>query len=119
MANDEKKPRDLNKQLLAEALAERMGLARSVAAEAVENVFDILAWTVAQGYSVSITNCLSVERVDKKSRMARNPHNGERIEVPARKAVKVNVSPRLNEFANSDRPELTTIRKLAKGPSQS
>lgn len=118
MANDEKKPRDLNKQLLAEELAERMGLARSVAAEAVENVFDIMAWTVAQGFSVSITNCLSMERVDKKPRMARNPHTGDRIEVPARRAVRVNVSPRLNDFANSDRPELTTIRKQAKGPAR-
>jgi nucleoid DNA-binding protein len=118
VANDEKKPRDLNKQLLAEELAERMGLARSVAAEAVENVFDIMAWTVAQGFTVSITNCLSMERVSKKSRMARNPHNGDRIEVPARKAIRVNVSPRLNQFANSDHPEQTTIRKQAKGPAR-
>jgi len=119
VANDEQKPRNLNKQLLADSLAERMGLARSVAAEAVETIFDICAWTVAQGCTVSITNFGSLERVDKKSRMARNPHSGARIEVPARKAVKFNVSPRLNEFANSANPEDATIRKQAKGPSRS
>lgn len=117
MANTEQKPGNLNKQLLADALAERMGLARSVAQEAVETVFDLCAWTVAQGYTVSITNFGSMERVEKKSRMARNPHTGDRIEVPSRKAVKFNVSPRLNEYANSLEPWTATIRKQAKGPS--
>jgi DNA-binding protein HU-beta len=118
VANDELKPRNLNKQLLAEALAERMGLSRSVASEAVETMCDIMAATVAQGGSVSITNFLSMDRVEKKSRMARNPHNGDRIEVPAHRSVKVTVSPRLNYFANSAQPELTTIRKRAKGPAR-
>ncbi len=118
MANVEHKPVNLNKQLLAEALAERMGLARSVAQEAVETVFDICAWTVAQGCTVSVTNFGSLELVYKQGRMARNPHTGDRIQVPPRKAVKFNVSPRLNDFANSDDPSLATIRKQAKGPSQ-
>jgi nucleoid DNA-binding protein len=118
VANVEQKPGNLNKMLLAEALADRMGLARSVAQEAVENVFDICARTVAQGYTVSITNFGSFALVEKKERMARNPHNGERVRVAARKAVKVSISPRWNDFANSARPEDTTIRKQAKGPSQ-
>lgn len=119
MAKAEQSPRNMNKQLLAESLADRMGLSRSVAAEAVETMCDIIALTVATGGSVSITNFISMDRVEKKPRMARNPHNGDRIQVPARRSVKVTVSPRLNEFANSDRPELATIRKQAKGPSQS
>lgn len=118
MANVDYKPSDLNKQTLAYALADRTGLARSVAAEAVETMFDVIAWTLAQGYSVSITNFASMELVTKKERMARNPHSGERIKVGARKAVKINISPRLTEFANSATPYKTTIRKMAKGPSQ-
>jgi nucleoid DNA-binding protein len=118
VADVEQKPTNLNKMSLADAVAERMGLARSVAYEAVETVFDICAQTVAQGYTVSITNFASMELVTKRSRMARNPHTGDRIEVPTRKAVKFKVSPRLNDFANSDDPSLTTIRKQAKGPSQ-
>lgn len=119
MANAEQKLTNLNKQSLADALADRMGLARSVAYEAVETVFDIIARTVAQGNTVSITNFASLELVTKQSRMARNPHNGDRIMVPSRKAVKFNVAPRLTEFANSVDPSQTTIRKQAKGPSQS
>lgn len=118
MVNAEHKPGNLNKQTLADALAERTGLARSVAADAVETVFDICAWTVAQGYTVSITNFASMELVMKRERMARNPHTGDRIQVPPRKAIKFNVSPRLTEFANSSDPAATTIRKQAKGPSQ-
>ncbi|MFE0472428.1 HU family DNA-binding protein [Streptomyces sp. NPDC058947] len=106
----------LNKVKLADMLAERMGLARTVAYEAVENVFDIMAATVAMGGSVSITNCFSMERVEKKGRRARNPHTGEPIDVPPRKAVKFNASPRLLEFANSSDPSRTTIKKLPKGP---
>lgn len=118
MANVEQGPTNLNKQLLADQLSERVGLSRSIAQEVVETVFDICAWTVAQGYSVSITNFGSMELVEKKARMARNPQTGDRIQVPSHKAVRFNVSPRLNQFANSDKPELATIRKRAKGPSQ-
>lgn len=118
MDNTGYKPGNLNKQTLAYALADRTGLSRSVAADAVETVFDVIANTVAQGYSVSITNFGTMELVAKKARMARNPHSGDRIKVAARKAIKFNVSPRLTEFANSGSPEDTTIRKQAKGPSQ-
>lgn len=105
----------LNKLKLADRLADRMGLARTVAYETVENIFDICAQTVAQGGSVSITNFGSMELVEKQPRRARNPQTGESIDVPARKAVKFNVSPRLNAFANSANPASTTIKKLPKG----
>lgn len=118
MANTETITLSLNKMKLADRLADRMGLARTVAYEAIENVFDICAQVVAQGGSVSITNFGSMELVEKQPRRARNPHTGEAIDVPARKAVKFNVSPRLNEFANSVDPASTTIKKLPKGPTR-
>lgn len=111
-------PLSLNKMKLADKLANRMGLARTVAYETVENIFDICAQTVAQGGSVSITNFGSMELIEKKPRRARNPHTGEPIDVPARRAVKFHVSPRLNEFANSPDPSGTTIKKLPKSPSK-
>lgn len=118
MAKTETIPPSLNKMSLADRLADRTGLARTVAYETVETLFDIMAATVAQGGSVSITNFASMELVEKQPRRARNPHTGDPIEVPARKAVKFNVSPRLNEFANSSDPSRTTIRKLPKGPTK-
>jgi nucleoid DNA-binding protein len=118
VTNDEQPPINLNKASLADAVADRMGLARSVAYEAVENVFDICAQAVAQGRTVSITNFASMDLVTKRSRWARNPHTGERIQVPSRRAIRIKVSPRLNEFANSKNPALATIRKQAKGPSR-
>jgi nucleoid DNA-binding protein len=115
VAKTETPPPSLNKVKLADCLAQRMGLARTVAYEAVENVFEIMARTVATGGSVSITNFGSVELIEKRGRRARNPHTGEAIDVPPRKAVKFNASPRLNGFANSSDPTQATIKKLPKG----
>lgn len=117
MAKTESIPPSLNKMTLADLLADRTGLARSVAYETVETLFDICARTVAQGGSVAITNFGSLELREKGPRAARNPHTGESITVPARKVVKFNVAPRLVEYANSPDPSATTIRKLTKGPS--
>lgn len=116
MATTESIPTTLNKMSLAERLSDRTGLGRAVAYEAVECMFDIVAVTVASGGTISITNFGSLERVDRTSRRARNPHTGEAIQVPARKAVKWNPSPRLTEFANSANPADATIRKTGKGP---
>lgn len=118
MANDEKQPTNLNKQSLAKALAEETGLAGIVAQEALETMCDIIARTVAGGGSVSITNFISIKRVDKASRMARNPHTGDRVQIPPRRAVKVTVSPRFNGFANLGDPGTATIRKAGKGPAK-
>jgi DNA-binding protein HU-beta len=117
VARTEIAPTSLNKIKLADALADRMGLSRTVAYEAVENVFDIMAVTVAQGGSVSITNFGGFALKEKRARLARNPQNGEPIQVPQRKGIKFSVSPRLNDFANSDTPERTTIRKHTKAPA--
>lgn len=116
MARTESLPPSLNKMTLADALAARMGLSRGVAYEAVENLFEVVAETVAQGGSVSVTNFGSFSRTERQPRMARNPHTGDPIQVPPRKAVKFVVSPRLRAFANSENPEQTTIRKHTKAP---
>lgn len=119
MAETETTRQTLNKAKLADAVADDTGLARSVAYEVVERVFDIMAKTVASGGSVSISNFGSMERIDKGPRAARNPQTGARIQLPPRKAVKWTVSPRLQQFANSDDPSQTTIRKMAKTGSRS
>lgn len=116
MAETETIPPSLNKMSLADRLAARIGLARTVAYEAVEGIFDICALTLAEGGSVAISNFGSMELVQKQPRRARNPHTGEPIEVPARKVVKFNPSPRLHEFANSKDPSRATIKKLPKTP---
>ena len=114
MAETETTPQTLNKAKLADAVAHNTGLARGVAYEVVESVFDIMARTVANGGAVSISNFGSMERIVRGPRAARNPQTGERIQLPARKAVKWTVSPRLQEYANSDDPSRTTIRKVAR-----
>ena len=116
MATNEYDPTNLNKARLSEVIADRMGLARSVSAEVVETVFDVIAQHVAQGFTVQITNFGSFSRIDKPARTARNPQTGGTVKVPERKGVKFAVSPRLLDFANSADPNMTTIRKLPKSP---
>lgn len=117
MAETESVATPLNKLKLAKLIAESTGLAQSVAYETMETTFDLMAQAVAQGYPVAITNFLTMERVKRSPRKARNPQTGESIQVPAHLDVKVTVSPRLRKYANSDDPSRTTIRKNGKGPA--
>lgn len=119
MARTENPQMSLNKMSLADAIAARTGLARSVAYEAAESLFDIVAETVAKGGSVSVTNFGSFSRTEKRPRMARNPQTGDPIQVPARRGVKFSVAPRLCAYANSDSPESATIRKGTRVPVSS
>lgn len=114
MATTESTAVNLNKTTLAEALAERNGFAVPVARATVEDIFEIIAVTVAAGGSVQITNFGRVERVDRKAAQRRNPHTGESISVEAGKRVKWTISPRLTAYANSANPALCTIRKNPK-----
>ncbi|MCP9209659.1 HU family DNA-binding protein [Streptomyces sp. NEAU-Y11] len=114
MSTTETLPESLNRGSLAEVLASRTGMARSIAYEAVETLFDVIASRVAQGGSVIVTNFGSFSLIDRQSRRARNPQTGAPIHMPCRKAVKFTVSPRLLEYANSN-PADTTIRKNPKG----
>lgn len=116
MAKTDQRAGSLNKKALAEAVAKRMGVPLAIADEAVDNVFEICAQKVAQGEAISISNFGTFERVTRPSRLARNPQTGDRMSVPERRAVRFVVSPRLNQFANSEKPELTTIKKKPKGP---
>lgn len=108
---------DLSKTGLAEHLAERMDLPRSLAVDAVETIFDLIANHVAQGGRVSVTNFGGWSRVRRQPRKARNPQTGNIIDVPAKLDVDFTPSPRLLAFANSDDPSQTTIRKAPKRPT--
>jgi DNA-binding protein HU-beta len=104
-------PANLTKVSLAAALADEMKLTQDVAYEMVMTLCEIIAKTVAQGGSVSISNFMSWERVVRAPRLVRNPRTEKMVHVPERKAVKVNISPRLTAFANSADPSQTTIKK--------
>ncbi len=109
-------PVNMNKARLAEALAQRTGLAYSVAYEAVEGLFDIIVASVVGGQPVSVSNFGRIEMIQKSPRQHRNPQTGGIVDLPARNAFKMTFSPRIKIAANSGDPALATIRKRARRP---
>lgn len=52
---------------------------------------------VARGETVILTGFAKFEPVDRAARVARNPHTGERIDVPAKRTVRIKAMARLKE----------------------
>lgn len=73
----------MNKADLVAELAEKLRVNQAEAASAVEGVLDIIVKAVAAGESVTIMGFGTFEARERAPRMARNPHTGETIEVPA------------------------------------
>jgi DNA-binding protein HU-beta len=73
----------VNKAELIQALAERLGGDRKVAAAALDGLLDLIVRAVHSGDSVSITGFGVFERRERAARSARNPRTGQMIEVPA------------------------------------
>jgi DNA-binding protein HU-beta len=69
---------EVNKAQLIEALAERFNGSKRDAAEALESVLETVKWRVAAGEKVGITGFGTFERIDRPSRIVRNPRTSEK-----------------------------------------
>lgn len=80
----------MNKSELQERLAERTGLTKAQAGEAVNSLFNaedgILSQALKQGEKVTITGFGSFEVRERAARTGRNPRTGKEIEIAASKA---------------------------------
>ncbi|MFI5589091.1 HU family DNA-binding protein [Amycolatopsis sp. NPDC051758] len=70
-----------NKAQLIEALSERLGDDKKVAAQAVDGLVDIIIRTVNKGEKVNITGFGVFEKRARAARTARNPRTGEAVKV--------------------------------------
>src|SRR3954468_20572369 len=70
-----------NKAQLIEALSERLGDDKKVAAQAVDGLVDIIIRTVNKGEKVNITGFGVLEKRARAARTARNPRTGEAVKV--------------------------------------
>lgn len=72
----------------------------------VENVFDALVETIEaylkRGEDVHIHSFGTFKITDRKAREARNPRTGEKVHIPAQKAVHFKTSKALNNFINEN-----------------
>jgi DNA-binding protein HU-beta len=86
----------MNKSEFVTALAERANMSKTDADDVVKALVDIVTDELSSGDGeVTIPGFVSFKRVDRSAREGRNPATGEKIAVPASKAVKVSAGSKL------------------------
>ncbi|KUJ43470.1 MULTISPECIES: HU family DNA-binding protein [Streptomyces] len=103
----------LNYTALSEHLAAETGTSVDTAKATVTALLDIVARTVADGHPVTISNFGAWLPTERPARAARNPHTGETMHLPASRAVRFRVSPRLADIIRAG-DTAATVRKRPK-----
>lgn len=73
----------MNKTELISAVAQRTGIAKKDAEQAVNAVFDIIADQLNEGQKVQLSGFGIFEAKTRQGRTGRNPVTGEAIQIPA------------------------------------
>ncbi|NPV72321.1 MAG: HU family DNA-binding protein [Pelotomaculum sp.] len=77
----------MTKTEMIRAVAEKAGLKRDAAAQAVDAVLESIQEAVSRGEEVRVPGFGAFVVVNRAERKGRNPQTGEEITIPARKAV--------------------------------
>lgn len=85
----------LTKAELSEILFERVGLNKREAKDLVEQFFEEIRQTLAEGETVKFSGFGNFELRDKPQRPGRNPKTGEEIPISARRVVTFHASQKL------------------------
>ena len=85
-------------QLISEIANETEGLTRRQVAEIYEALINKVETYLDNGTEVEFTRFAKFELVDKDAKIARNPSNGESVNVPAKTVVKPRPRKRLHEL---------------------
>ena len=75
--------------------AEKTGMSKKDAANAVNAFFEVTAEALKSGDKVVFPGVFKAEITDRKARLGRNPMTGEEVEIPAKKAIKAKFSDKL------------------------
>lgn len=82
----------MNKGDIVEAMAFRMDSTKREAAEAFDALIEVVKESVAAGKPVSLNGIGKFKFSRRDARIARNPSNGEMVNVPAKTHVSFSVS---------------------------
>nr|WP_200563255.1 HU family DNA-binding protein [Paraburkholderia aspalathi] len=86
-----------NMKNLSDAVADQFGLSHQDGANIIRFVFDKLRDELVAGKQVRLHQFGTLEARKRAAGEARNPATGERIKVPARRVIKLTVSPTLRQ----------------------
>jgi len=87
----------MNKQDLVKLVSEKTGISKEAAGKAQKAVIEAISSTLEKGDSVSLIGFGSFKVIDRSAREGRNPSTGEKMQIPATKAVKFTPSKVLKE----------------------
>ena len=90
----------MNKNELAAAVAEKTGLAKAAAAQAVDATFDVIAEALAEGDEVKLVGFGNFSVPERKAGEGRNPRTGETIKIAASKTPKFKAGKGLKDAVN-------------------
>ena len=90
----------MTKADIVQIVWEKIGFSRKETFDMVEEVFEIIQDTLANGQEVKITNFGNFEVRQKKTRKGRNPQTGETLEISARRVLSFKPSVMLKRELN-------------------
>jgi len=91
----------MTKTQLVAALAEEMGSDKKTANAALDAVAALVAREVAAGGAIALPGIGKIALRERPARTVRNPANGEQIQKPADKAVKITIAKALKDSVAS------------------
>jgi DNA-binding protein HU-beta len=91
----------MNKGELVAAVAEKVGLSRGQAGEAIDAAIDVITGALKQGDEVKIVGFGTFVVTDRAAGEARNPRTGEKVTVPASKTPKFRAGAGLKDAVNT------------------
>lgn len=90
----------MNKIELTNKLAEKAEITKKDAGEIIDIIIETAIETLTNGEKIDIYGFGKLEVKDVAARQARNPHTGETIDVPKKKAIKFKAAKALKCLIN-------------------
>ncbi len=94
-------PQSMTKAELVDLICDRVGSSKKEAGELVEEIFEIMRFTLRGGDKVKISGFGSFVVNEKKARRGRNPQTGNDITILARRVLSFKPSQLLKEQVNN------------------
>ncbi|MFH1627708.1 MAG: HU family DNA-binding protein [Pseudomonadota bacterium] len=87
----------MNREDLVKLVSEKTGITSKAAEQAQKAVIEGISSTLEKGDSISLVGFGSFKVVERAAREGRNPSTGEKMQIPASKAVKFTPGKSLKE----------------------
>jgi DNA-binding protein HU-beta len=95
----------MNKGELVTAIADRTDVSKADVERVLRGFEEVVQRVVADGDGkLTLPGFLSIEQVDRAARTSINPRTREKLEISARKSVKITPGSTLKEVANGAKP---------------